>query len=79
MLIFIETLVSLLVYYKMNLIYANKKSHKEDSKMSNSKCKRYRLRFNRRSDNGIETTYIPFEEINDAFVIVVIHINEKVL
>lgn len=47
--------------------------------MSNSKCKRYRLLFNRRSDNGIETTYIPFEEINDAFVIVVNHINEKLL
>jgi len=47
--------------------------------MSNSKCKRYRLRFNRRSDNGIETTYIPFGEINDAFVIVVNHINEKLL
>ena len=47
--------------------------------MSNCKCKRYRLRFNRRSDNGIETTYIPFEEINDAFVIFVKHINEKLL
>lgn len=46
--------------------------------MLNSECKRYRLRFNKRSSNSIETSYIPFDKITDIFSIVVkLLLNQK--